>query len=104
MTDISCMPDMTLDDIERMVITSRLNFMGGNRNRTADSLGIAVKTLFNKLERYELEDMARSKQAEERRAANQEYLARARGLAVPQMPVQVQTIKAEVQMTNLRKK
>jgi nitrogen regulation protein NR(I) len=45
-----------VERIEKIVITSRLAEMHGNRTATADSLGISRKTLFNKMRQYGLGD------------------------------------------------
>lgn len=42
----------TLADIERKVILDTLKFFHGNKRRTADVLGISLKTIYNKLESY----------------------------------------------------
>jgi transcriptional regulator with PAS, ATPase and Fis domain len=42
----------TLEDVEREHILRTLNRNGGDKRRTARELGIAVKTLYNKLARY----------------------------------------------------
>lgn len=44
--------EMTLDELEKMHITSTLDHLGGNKTRTAKILGITVKTLYNKLHSY----------------------------------------------------
>ena len=45
-------PRMTLDDLEKNYILHSLQFFEGNKTRTATVLGITVKTLYNKLNRY----------------------------------------------------
>ena len=42
-----------LAEMERDLIRSTLDQCGGNRTRTAQVLGIGVRTLFNKLKVYE---------------------------------------------------
>jgi DNA-binding NtrC family response regulator len=44
--------EMTLDALEKVHITSTLEHLGGNKTRTAKTLGITVKTLYNKLHSY----------------------------------------------------
>lgn len=44
--------DMKLADIERKVILDTLKRCGGNRTKTADKLGISLRTLRNKLKSY----------------------------------------------------
>lgn len=73
-------PGVSLDDIERQVIQKAYQFYQRNKTATAVALGISVRTIDNKLERYALE----AKEAEERnadaRAARTAHLARARGI------------------------
>ena len=45
-----------LIDLERDAIESALRFYAGNRTRAADALGIGVRTLYDKIKRYGLED------------------------------------------------
>lgn len=44
--------DMPLDDLQRHVILARLKRYGGNKTKTAETLGITPRTLANKLKRY----------------------------------------------------
>ena len=48
-------PGMTLDSMEREVIIAAYGFYRGVKTTTAASLGISVRTLYSKLERYEQE-------------------------------------------------
>ncbi|TNF36304.1 MAG: sigma-54-dependent Fis family transcriptional regulator [Deltaproteobacteria bacterium] len=45
----------TLEDMERDAIARALDEVGGNRRLAAEKLGIALRTLYNKLKRYDLE-------------------------------------------------
>jgi DNA-binding NtrC family response regulator len=45
-------PGTTLDDMERRLILETLDHFGGHRARTAEALGIAVRTLSSKLKQY----------------------------------------------------
>jgi DNA-binding NtrC family response regulator len=47
-------PGMTLADIEREAIRRTLEHAGGHRTKTAESLGISVRTLQRKLKEYEI--------------------------------------------------
>ncbi len=47
--------DGTLEDLEREAIVEALEATGGNRRKAAKRLGIALRTLYNKLKRYEIE-------------------------------------------------
>ncbi|MEL0611544.1 sigma-54 dependent transcriptional regulator [Marinomonas arenicola] len=44
---------MRLDDIEKIAITETLKENAGNKTDTAQQLGISVKTLYNKLDKYD---------------------------------------------------
>ena len=43
----------SLDDVERELIVRTIEYAGGNKTRAAEILGVAPKTLYNRLERYE---------------------------------------------------
>lgn len=80
-------PGITLESAEKEIIQQALKFYGRNKTQTADSLGIAIRTLDNKLEKYESDRVAE----ENRRAA---ATANHRGLLDAQRggrPVQVET-------------
>ena len=44
--------DMPLEDVEKNHILRTLAYHHGNKTKTAQSLGITIKTLYNKLHRY----------------------------------------------------
>ena len=48
--------EMTLDEVEKRVIYETLRRCGGNRTRTAEKLGISLRTLRNKLKAFKDED------------------------------------------------
>ena len=43
---------MTLDEAIKHTVLTRLTYFHNNKSKTADSLGIAIKTLYNKLHSY----------------------------------------------------
>jgi DNA-binding NtrC family response regulator len=47
--------DMPLDELEKAAIFAALERNNGNKTDTAQQLGISVKTLYNKLEKYQQE-------------------------------------------------
>jgi Bacterial regulatory protein, Fis family len=49
-------PGITLEQIEREVILKALRFYQGNKTQTARALGVAVRTIDNKLECYKGSD------------------------------------------------
>jgi DNA-binding NtrC family response regulator len=46
----------SLDEIEREVIMRTVEFAAGNKSRAAEILGVSLKTLYNRLERYQNRD------------------------------------------------
>jgi DNA-binding NtrC family response regulator len=44
---------MSLDEVERELIMRTIDFTSGNKSRAAEVLGISLKTLYNRLERYQ---------------------------------------------------
>jgi len=43
----------SLDEVERELIKRTIEFSGGNKSRAAEILGVSLKTLYNRLERYQ---------------------------------------------------
>ena len=72
MNDVIFASSGTLEQIEKQVILIRYKSLRENKTQTAQSLGIAIRTLDAKLERYK-EDDERNKS---RDAANDEQRAR----------------------------
>lgn len=70
-----------LEDMERQIILYTLHFFKENREACARALGVSVKTIFNKLEKYEADNQVQIKQEEEYQKKRAEWLKRAR--AVP---------------------
>ena len=52
-TTVAIRVGSSLEEVEKLLITKTLELNQGNKPRTAESLGISLKTLYNKLERYE---------------------------------------------------
>ena len=46
--------ELPLEDVEKGHILRTLAYHHGNKTKTAQSLGITIKTLYNKLHRYEI--------------------------------------------------
>jgi len=76
-------PGVTLDAIERQVILKAYRFFRFNKTATANALGIAIRTLDNKLERYEYDDKERAKLDAEQAERNRDFLNRQRGIPRP---------------------
>ncbi|MGH7985127.1 MAG: sigma-54-dependent transcriptional regulator [Candidatus Binataceae bacterium] len=47
---------MSLDEVERELILRTIDYAGGNKSRAAEILGVSLKTLYNRLERYHAKD------------------------------------------------
>jgi two-component system, NtrC family, response regulator HydG len=46
-------PGMSIREVERSLIEKTLQHFGGNKRMTADTLGVSLKTLYNRLREYE---------------------------------------------------
>lgn len=79
-------PGVTLENIERQVIEKAFTFYKGNKTATASALGIAIRTLDNKLEKYELDDKSEKARHEQRQKDRDHWLRRSRGEHVPAEP------------------
>lgn len=77
---ITWSPGVTLEAIEKETILKAFRFYRGNKTATANALGIAIRTLDNKLERYELDAKEAEKGLNDVRAKELEYQKRARGI------------------------
>ncbi len=73
-------PGMRLEDLERQAILHAYKFYQFNKTVTANSLGIAIRTLDAKLAKYDEDDVKNKKAAEERRRQREEFLMRERGM------------------------
>jgi DNA-binding NtrC family response regulator len=49
---VTIAPGMTVDEAEQKLILATLDSAGGNKTRAAEMLGISLKTLHNKLNRF----------------------------------------------------
>jgi DNA-binding NtrC family response regulator len=52
-TTVAIRVGTSIEEVEKLLITKTLELNLGNKPKTAESLGISLKTLYNKLERYE---------------------------------------------------
>jgi DNA-binding NtrC family response regulator len=55
-TSLSVPEGLSLEEIEKQAILKTLDETGGKKNETAERLGISVKTLYNKLEKYKADE------------------------------------------------
>lgn len=76
---ITWSPGVTLEDIERQVILRAFRFYRGNKTTTANALGIAIRTLDNKLEKYQSDEKEQEAQNEREREERVAFLDRQRG-------------------------
>jgi hypothetical protein len=72
-------PGVSLEAVEKMVILKAFNHFRGNKTTTANALGISIRTLDHKLEKYALDKETEEKSDAERKRIREEFLARARG-------------------------
>jgi hypothetical protein len=76
---ISWSPGVTLDEIEKQVILKAYRHFRGNKTTTANALGIAIRTLDHKLEKYKEDTDKQEKLDERARSERADFLARQRG-------------------------
>ncbi len=76
-------PGVTLEAIEKQVVLKAFQFYRGNKTATANSLGIAVRTLDAKLEKYAADGKAEKERQDNGQQARNELLARMRGPKTP---------------------
>lgn len=76
---INWTPGVTLDDIEKQVIVKAFRFYRGNKTQCSNALGISIRTLDTKLERYESDGKADRDREESDRISRAAFLARQRG-------------------------
>lgn len=86
-------PGMKLDDLEKRAILSAYSYYRENKTATANSLGISIRTLDNKLEKFEMDLIEEEAADAARKRANTEFLARARGQGPGQTPQVQQTFQ-----------
>lgn len=80
MTNINWQPGLTLDEVEKACILQALRWFRGNKTQTAIALGISVKTIDNKLEKYEQDGKAAEDKDARDAEQNRRTLNRMRGL------------------------
>ncbi len=78
--NVNWVPGITLDEMEKHCILSALRFYRGNKTQTAGALGIAIRTLDNKLEKYESDGKREQDRFESDKLERQRTLDRLRGV------------------------
>lgn len=79
-------PGVSLESMERQVILAAFRFYRGNKTATAQSLGIAIRTLDNKLEKYQADDKEQETRADATLNERNEFLKASRGIAGAKPP------------------
>jgi len=80
MQPVTWSPGMTLEALERQAILAAFQFYGRNKTATAQSLGIAIRTLDHKLERYSSDDEEHTDRDAAIRARHRDFERRSRGV------------------------
>src|SRR5271170_1476702 len=83
MTEMSWVPGVTLESMERSVILEALKFYRGNVTQCAKALGVSDRTIYNKVAQYEQEDKIRADKAANFRSEQARILDRMRGIVTP---------------------
>lgn len=79
MNEMIWAPGTTLEMIEKRVILDAFKFYQGVKTVTAQSLGIAIRTLDAKLEKYKLDDAQEKERQDGELEKRREFLKRQRG-------------------------
>jgi hypothetical protein len=93
---------MTLDQLEKQAILSAYSICGKNKTRTAQALGIAIRTLDNKFEKYAEDDKLAEASRKQMIKRGDDYLEIARNgrpkakpEVTPEMPVEPKKVAAK---------
>lgn len=73
-------PGVTLEHVEQQVIERAYEHFRSNKTQTARALDISVRTLDERLEKYEIARKQEEEAYAQRKADNEEQLRRARGI------------------------
>lgn len=79
MTPVQWSPGMSLATTEKLIIKNAYRFYAQNKTATSRSLGIAIRTLENKLDKYAKEDLIEEKRQQDDKQKRHDELARFRG-------------------------
>lgn len=101
-------PGMTLDIVEKMIILKAYSHFKNNKTATAGSLGIAIRTLDAKLDRYKMEQDQEEKRKLDDQARREAFLARQRGnppnnVGLPHQPQIQKPVEATSSMHNTQR-
>lgn len=88
MEQITWSPGVTLEMVEKQVIQKAISFYRGNKTQCSISLGISIRTLDERLKKYEAEDKSRASAVDKEISNRSAWQDRARGIVhTPQGPV-----------------
>ncbi len=79
MNEVHWSPGLSLEALEKQVILAAFRHYRGNKTATSQSLGIAIRTLDNKLEQYQAQQIKAEKQEQEQYDERVEFLKAQRG-------------------------
>jgi hypothetical protein len=79
-------PGMTLESVERAVVVAAFRHYRSNKTMTANSLGIAIRTLDLKLEKYAADDKAGTEKEDAERKRREDWLIKQRNGYGPDGP------------------
>lgn len=80
MSNVNWQPGMTLEEVEKLCILEAVKFYRGKIEQTAESLGIARKTLYEKLKKYEFDTTKERERNDQDKAERERINRRMRGL------------------------
>lgn len=78
--NVNWAPGITLEQMEKSCILAALRFYRGNKTQTAHALGIAIRTLDHKIEKYEADAKAEEERKKQSESDRQAILNRMRGI------------------------
>lgn len=84
---IAWTPGMSLASVEKQAILAAFRYYRGNKTLTANSLGIAIRTLDNKLDSYKVDQKSEEERAQHDNIRSQAFLNRQRFGAAAGTPI-----------------
>lgn len=81
-TQVIWSPGVSLEAMERQIVIAAYAFYKQNKTATAQSLGIAIRTLDAKLEKYAMDNLEQEMREDDARARREDFRRRER--AIPQ--------------------
>lgn len=80
MLNVNWVPGITLESMEKACILQALKFYRGNKSQTAVALGVSVKTIDNKLEKYEKDGQLERERYDREKVEREKIYRRFRGI------------------------